>query len=52
MCRNLTEIYRDPALAEPAFSHEYEAEASNFIRAADRFAEHGPLGYAEEPNRQ
>ncbi|MFC8765746.1 hypothetical protein ACFUAG_34190 [Streptomyces sp. NPDC057193] len=48
VCRNLAEIYRDLALAEPAFSHEYEAEAHTFSRAADRFAEHGPLGYPAE----
>ncbi|WP_411111546.1 hypothetical protein [Streptomyces sp. c-19] len=48
VCRNLAEIYRDLALAEPALPHEYEAEASNFTRAADRFAEHGPLGYPAE----
>ncbi|WP_030556526.1 hypothetical protein [Streptomyces exfoliatus] len=40
-CRNLAAIYRDLALAEPAFSHDYEAEAGTFTRAADRFAEHG-----------
>ncbi|MFD3337352.1 hypothetical protein ACFWV1_32655 [Streptomyces sp. NPDC058700] len=48
VCRTLAEIYRDLALTEPAFAHEYEAEAGNFTRAADRFAEHGPLGYPAE----
>ncbi|WP_411108573.1 hypothetical protein [Streptomyces sp. c-19] len=47
-CRNLAAIYLDLALAEPAFSHEYETEASTFTRAADRFAGHGPLGYPAE----
>ncbi|MFC8765902.1 hypothetical protein ACFUAG_35045 [Streptomyces sp. NPDC057193] len=48
VCRNPAEIYRELALAEPAFSLEYGAEAHNFSRAADRFAEHGPLGYPAE----
>ncbi|MEU7296731.1 hypothetical protein AB0A76_26570 [Streptomyces exfoliatus] len=48
VCRNLAEIYQDLALAESAFSHEYEAEAGNFTRAGYRFAEHGQLGYAAE----
>ncbi|MFD3537277.1 hypothetical protein [Streptomyces sp. NPDC058664] len=52
VCRNLAEIYRDLALAESAFSHEYEAEASTFTRAADRFAEYGPPGYPAEQNRR
>ncbi|MFD9051750.1 hypothetical protein [Streptomyces zaomyceticus] len=41
-CRNLASIYRDLALAEPAFAHEYEGQAATFTGAADRFADHGP----------